>query len=227
LPFAIVGGKHLWLEGDWTAKLPVAWVLFLPVLAYAPIGIQRRLPEGVWVAWVVLAIKALDSLPDSKMKRSGAVLLLAFPSTVLLLVGGAMVALRPAEPVFRPSDEVAAFQYVAEQTSRDVVVLSSYETGNALPAWAPVFVVVGHGPESVGLAELLPRVEAFYRIDTPGNERIELLSELGVDYVFWGPKERVLGGWDPKAADFLTLFYQSGDYWIFAVDRSISKTDPY
>ena len=216
LPFALVGGKHLWVERDWAARLPVAWVIFFPILAYTPIGIQRRLPEGIWVALVVLAMKALEGSENPKLRRSSVVLLLAFPTTVLLLLGGASVALRPAEPVFRPPDEVAAFQSLAEQPGRDVVVLSSYETGNALPAWAPVFVVVGHGPESIGLAEWMPRVAAFYQADTPANERSELLSELGVDYVFWGPHERALGGWDPSTAD-LTLFYQSGDYSIFAV----------
>jgi hypothetical protein len=121
--------------------------------------------------------------------------------------------------MFRPSDEVAAFRSLAELTDRNAVVLSSYESGNALPAWAPVFVVVGHGPESVGLTELKSRVEAFYRVDTPGSERIKLLRELDIDYVFWGPNEQALGGWDPTAADFLLPFYQAGDYWVFAVSK--------
>lgn len=217
LPFAVVGGKRLWQEKDWAAKLPVAWAIFLPVLAYAPLGIQRRLPEGIWVALIVLAMKALESAKNPRARKAGAVLLLAFPSTMILLVGGAVLASRPAEPLFRPLEEVEAFQSLADRTDRDVVVLSSYESGNAFPAWAPVFVVVGHGPESVGLAELLPRVEAFYQVDTPRSERVQLLRELDVDYVFWGPREQALGGWDPDMADFLSLFHQSGEYRIFAV----------
>ncbi len=217
LPLAVVGGRRLWSRPDWVAKFPVAWAIFLPVLAYAPVGIQRRLPEGVWVALVALAMSALEQMPGPRIRRVGAALVFAFPSTALLLIGGGVQALRPAPPLFRPAEEVRAFQSLAGQPTRESVVLSSYETGNALPAWAPVFVVVGHGPESVGLDELLPRVEAFYRAETPSGEKVALLEDLGVDYVFWGPYERALGDWDPRRADFLSPFYQSDDYWILAV----------
>jgi hypothetical protein len=219
LPFAVVGARHLWRRDDWTAKLPVAWALFLPVLAYAPISVQRRLPEGIWVAFVILAMVALEAATKTWARRSAAVLLLAFPSTLLLLVGGALTAAVPAEPLHRPADEVAVFQTLADRTSRDSVVLSSYESGNAFPAWAPVFVVVGHGPESVGLAELMPRVEAFYQEGTPQGERIDLLTELGIDFVFWGPHERALGGWDPHTAGYLRPYAQTGDYTLFAMAR--------
>jgi hypothetical protein len=219
LPFSVLGGKQLWLKGEWAAKLPVAWALSLPVLAYAPIGVQRRLPEGIWVALTLLAMKALELTPSGKLQRARAVLFFLLPSTALLLVEGAALALHPAEPAFRPADEVMTFQSLDKQKSRDEVVLSSYETGNALPAWAPVFVVVGHGPESVGLDELLPRVTAFYEATTPDNERIKLLTEMSVDYVFWGPHEQSLGKWDPRTCHWLTLYHQVSDYYIFAVDQ--------
>ena len=217
LPFAVLGAIRLWKAKDWAAKLPVAWALCLPVLVYAPVSIQRRLPEGIWVALVVLAMAGLETMTNEKLRRTGIVLLLVIPSTLLLLAGGILVALHPAEPVVRPANEVVAFESLAHQTSREVVVLSSYKTGNALPAWAPVFVVVGHGPESVGLADLLPRIETFYLTDTPDSERIQLLHEQGVDYVFWGPHERALGGWDPNSAGFLSPAYDSEGYWLFAV----------
>jgi hypothetical protein len=218
LPFAVGGARHLWRLGDWTAKFPVAWAIFLPLLVYAPVSIQRRLPEGIWVALVVLTMKALESIKSPSRQSVGKVLLLAFPSALFLLVGGALVTTRPAEPAFRPAGEVAAFQSLAGTTGRQAAVLSSYETGNALPAWTPVFVVVGHGPESVGLAELLPRITAFYQAGTPDSARIELLEEFGVDYVFWGPHERALGNWEPSGADFLSPFYQSEGYSIFTVE---------
>jgi hypothetical protein len=215
LPFVIVGGRHLWRKEGWTAKLPIAWILSLPILAYAPIGVQRRLPQGIWVALVVLAMKALESSQNRTVKRSSAMLWFALPSTMLLLVWGVVVARHPSEPVFRPADEVVTFQYLAEQAAGDTIVLSSYETGNALPAWAPVFVVVGHGPESIDFAELMPRVKAFYQVETPTSERLKLLDEFHVDYVYFGPDEQKLGRWDPHTASFLSLVYQRGDDSVF------------
>ena len=37
-----------------------AWVLALPMLAYAPFNLQRRLLEGMWVALVTLALVAIE-----------------------------------------------------------------------------------------------------------------------------------------------------------------------
>lgn len=218
LPVAVVGGWRLWQRGDWAAKLPVAWCLALPVLAYAPIGIQRRLPEGIWAAFVILGIKALEQLPALQQRRWGAILCLTGLSTLMLVMGGMLYAAYPAEPLFRPAQEVAAFNSLAGQTRRSAVVLSAYETGNALPAWAPVFVVIGHGPETVGFTDLLTRVQAFYQAGMPDSTRRSFLQEFRVNYVFWGPHERALGGWNPGTADFLTPVYQAGDYMIFAVN---------
>ena len=59
-------------------------------------------------------------------------------------------------PVFHPRPLADSFEWSAEHLPEGALVLASYETGNILPAYAPVRVVVGHGPESVGLTELLP-----------------------------------------------------------------------
>jgi hypothetical protein len=80
-------------------------------------------------------------------------------------------------------------------------------------------MVVGNGPESVGLTELMPRVKAFYQEDTPTSARIKLLHELDIDYVFWGPNEQRLGGWDPRTTESLVPLSRFGDYWVFAVPQ--------
>ena len=186
---------------------------------YAPYNLQRRLAEGVWVALVVLALKALDDLPEEKRGRWPWVWALTFPSTLILLVGGIMAIRVPSQPLFRPTAEIAAFQYLAQNAETDAVVLASRETGNPLPAWAPLQVVVGHGPETIHAEELLPRVEAFYQPGTPSEERLALLSEYHVDYVFYGPAERDLGNWNPSQAEYLTPVYQTDGYTIFATEH--------
>lgn len=219
LPFTILGGKILWRASNWATKLPVAWALFLPLLAYIPVNFQRRLLEGIWVALIVLAMEALESREGSRINHSEMLLIFTFPSTILLLLGGFTMVQHPSEPQFRSTAEVTAFDQLANNWSRNVSVLCSYDTGNSLPAWAPVFVPLGHNPESVGMNNLMPRVKAFYQTKTQNSERMELLAELGIDYVYWGPNERALGQWDPTSASFLETFYQNGNYSIFAVKR--------
>ncbi|MBN1146804.1 MAG: hypothetical protein JXA78_06085 [Anaerolineales bacterium] len=224
LPYAWLGGKRLLQDDPWGGWLAAGWVILLPALAYAPVDLQRRLPEGVWTAWVVLAMAALDRRSTA---QAGALarrwiapalpLLLAFPSTLFLLFGGLLAAGRPGLPIFRPAQEVEVFEYLGANAQPGEVVLSSFETGNPLPAWAPVRVVIGHGPESANLAELLPRVSAFYSPATLDAQRIELLQQFDVRYVIWGPAERALGAWDPSAAAYLAPLYTSGDYTVLRV----------
>jgi hypothetical protein len=221
LPYAIWGGRRLLRAHPWTGWLPVGWALLFPVLAYAPVEIQRRLTEGVWVAWVTLAMATLDSLPlpaqASRRRWMTLPLWLLFPSTVLLLAGGLQAVSHPGPPLFRPKDEVAVFEFLQSQVEVSEVVLAAYETSNALPAWAPVRVIVGHGPESLNKAELEPRVTAFYAVGTSNAQRLELIRQFDVRYVFWGPAERDLGGWSPNQAGYLRPVYQSGEYQLFHV----------
>jgi len=221
IPFAIIGARKLLRERPWDSWLLVAWALAIPFLAYAPFNLQRRLPEGVWVALVVVMVKSFEGEGDRLTRRLAwrISLLTAFslPSTLFLLIGGIFTAIRPAMPVFRPVDEVTVFEELGASAHPGDIVLSSYETGNALPAWAPERVVVGHGPESVGLADLLPKVQRFYSVDADDAERQRLIQELNIRYIFYGPSEVGLGGWQVGNAPYLQLVGKSGEYQVYQV----------
>ncbi len=211
LPFAL---GYAFQPGERRAALlPGVWALLLPLLAYAPVGVQRRLPEGVWVALVTLAVlggQRLLSLPRFRMLTA-----LALPSTALLLAGGALSAARPAPPVFLPAQQAALYEDLQARARPGDVALSSFESGNALPAWAPVRVVIGHGPESARLKDLRPRVAAFYAAETPDAKRLALLEEFGVRWVLWGPQERALGKADLYQMPYLRPAAVRGPYVLF------------
>jgi hypothetical protein len=228
LPFAIAGILQLFRLDTWKGLFFAAWVLALPLLAYAPFNLQRRLLEGVWVALVALAMVAFDGWrfrsPASgapifvrKLDWSRWMLLLALPSTFVLLSGAILTSWRPSIPVFRLKGETDAFEYLKQSASPGDVVLASFDTSNALPAWAPLRVVAGHGPESVGLAELRPRVEAFYSSVINDEDRRQLLREQKVRFVIWGPLERKLGDWDPGTAPYLEKVYEAGEFQIYEI----------
>jgi hypothetical protein len=207
--------------------LPVLWVLALPLFAYFPVNVQRRLVEGIWVAIVVLTMYAVTTTKENKiypyqsranLKSSSTLkyfLCFAFPSTIMILIGGLITATRLEPPVFRPAHEVSSFHYLERNATLGKILLSSYDISNAVPAWAPMRVVIGHGPESIGLEKLLIDVREFYTLSTLDSWRKQFLTGLEITYVFWGPEERKLGNWDPNQASYLNKIYDQGGYSIF------------
>ncbi|NMB88813.1 MAG: hypothetical protein GYA17_10665 [Chloroflexi bacterium] len=218
LPFAILGGYNLWkYAGDRQGQLPVVWALLIPVLVYAPLLIQRRMAEGSWVALSVCAAMGLSGTQARRPRWVLAFTGLAALSTIMVWIGATFAVVHLSLPLYRPAEEVNAFLDLAHNAPNGAIVLGSFETSNALPAWAPVRVVTGHGPESIGIEEVEPQITRFYQDGATDAWRESFLKAYGVQYVFWGPLERALGGWDPKTGAFLRMVYHSAQYDVFQV----------
>ena len=228
LPFAIFGLIQLKRTDRWRGLFLITWISLLPVLAYIPFNLQRRLPEGIWVALVSAGMVALENWAGANHRTRGNtkklrilpefILIIAIPSTVILFVGGLFAAFNPTTPIFRDSEEVRAFEFLANQSKPGEVVLSSFDTGNVIPAWAPVRVVIGHGPESVGLSELQQSVHKVFQEETDADARRSFLKEHEVRYLFYGPSEREIGHWEPGGSEHMRLIYQSEHYKIFTIE---------
>jgi hypothetical protein len=218
---AILGARDL-IRSDLALGwfLPI-WLIVLLLLAYAPITVQRRLVEGAWVALCVLAARGLSATPIEVRRRrllAGALLTVSLLTPMLLLGGGLLQSLRPAQPVFRPAAEVAAFEWIAEHATPGSVVLAAFDTGNALPAWAPVRSVIGHGPETANLAELQPEVERFFAGELTVSSAERFLDEQRVSFVLRGPAEMALGEWQAPPVGRLTAVYDESGYAIYLVE---------
>ncbi len=222
LPWVITGIyttiKQKWIE----AGVLTGWLIIAAALAYAPISIQRRLLDGIWVVLVVLTIIGYQWIETYHPKLNLRWCLplitgLTIPSAVILLAGGIGATFKPSEPIFRPNSEVAAFQFLGSLVQPSDVVLASYETGNVLPAWAPVRVMIGLGPESAYLPEFTREVKNFFDSSSTDEIRQEIIKKSNIKYVFWGPHERALGGWDPGQAPWLSQIFNLNGYVIFQV----------
>jgi hypothetical protein len=209
------------------AWLSLAWVGVVPFLVYLPFNLQRRLVEGVQVplsllaAWGLLKISNLKSqIPNLRRWLLVGTVLVTMSLTNVMLVAGNVLVLRPhPASVYRDVAEIAALDWLGERVEPSDVVLSSYETGNYLPARMRARVFVGHGPETVRFAEKKALVARFFDAATGDAWRQDLLAEYGVDYIFWGPAERQVGDFDPQVAAYLREVYGANGYGIFEVER--------
>jgi hypothetical protein len=225
LPFALMGIKPLTARFPLKGALLVSWLILLPVLAYAPYNLQRRLPEGGWVVIVVMSFFFLQQWKVTG-KRTAAVLVgITIIPALILVVGGVMQTMKPGEPIFQPVGSVSAFEFLGDYAEPDEVVLAAYATSNALPAWAPLQVVAGHGPESIGLQALSPLIERFFQGAADDEERITLLRNQKVRYVIWGPEEIGLSenpSFNPAAVGYLSHIYTQGSYQIYEFHEDLN-----
>ena len=217
IPFALAGISKALQQNRWTAYLLTAWLILLPMLAYAPTNLQRRLPEGMWVVIVILAVIFLANRSEKSQRWLKAIYSFSFLTTFLLIAGGLFAVWQPGNPLYRPVGEVEMFKFLSKQASTGQIVLASFDTSNALPAWAPLRTIVGHGPESIHLKEILPQVQQFYSNSSSDQTREQLLEKFGITYLLWGPSEQKLGRWNPEGVSYLNKIYQENGFSIFEV----------
>ncbi len=225
LPFTISGVWNFIKAKKVESLLLASWLILSPILIYAPVVTQRRLAEGIWVVLILGLIgnyTETGKIPTA-IKGLGLTLL---PSTLFIVLGSIMMAANPSEPVFRNIDEVSAYEFIALSAEKDDIVLSSFQIGNNLPAWAPIRVVMGHGPETIGLIEIEERVNDYFNREGRHWECGQIYSEFNVDYLFWGPVEQMTWNTDPMDYDCLTRIYNKGDYSIFEVDHQDVRNLP-
>ena len=217
IPFVVFGLKRLIKDRPVSVYLLIGWLILFPFLAYFPYNLQRRLPEGIWVAIAVLAVACLSAEVLPPLKKLRLVLYLSFLSPLILLMGTTMGLMKLSTPIYRPAAEIQAFNALSEKINPGQVVLAAYDTSNALPAWIPVRTLIGHGPESIHLAEIRPKVESFFQSSTSDQARLDLIQQFQIDYVFYGPEEQSLGDWSPDNFDRLSPVYHAGDWRIYKV----------
>jgi hypothetical protein len=221
LPFSLLGAWRLLRKDGWMGIFLVSWAVVFSAAIYIPFSLQRRLNEGVWVALLCMACLAFEWAEENLKYRLAArwvtnfVMVFSMPATALILAGCLLIAVNPARPAFIPSAEARAFESLAGQVPTRAVVLCAPTTGNPLPAWAPVRVVVGIGTLSANYSTLAPQIEQFFQTGQTDASRQAFLDDLGVNYIFWGPDERALGSWDPHTVSYLRQVFSHEGYTLF------------
>lgn len=211
------GAVHAWRQGGDRWLLPLAWVLVVPFLLYLPFNLQRRMCVAVQVPLALLAaVGLLARLRGKPMLRLGYVLLVGLSNW--LLIAGSLGPIRQrTEPIFRSGAEVAALRWLNRHASPEETVLASFQVGNVVPVYTDLRVFAGHGPETLYSAQKGVALTRFFEPETDDEWRQNLLTEYGIDYVFYGPHELALGTWEPAHTPYLFSVYDEAGYVIFRV----------
>ena len=239
LALAVWGGVQILREQSDPAIVLALWPVSIAPLLYLPLifHLQRRMIEGAHVPLSIMAAIGLNrgllpatrrlrltgwlarwGYPRHRFRRLLGRFILAFttPSTWYLLVSLSLAAASGYGPLYHSRSEVEAVLWLGEHTQPQETVLSSYEIGGYIPARIGHRVFWGHWAESIRLSQKRTEAQAFYSASAE-FDRLKFLDRYGIAYVFYGPRERGMGGFDPAAASYLEPTFQHGDVVVYEV----------
>jgi hypothetical protein len=207
LLLAVPGVWYAWKHGTWEQKLVVSWGVLCLLLLYFPFSLQRRFITGFYVPLACLAVLGVKQLAGERA-RAWRILVtlwavLAIPTNLVLIATGVFAAQTHDLNVYLTRDEAAALDWLADNIDEGALVLAGPQIGAYIPAYMDGRVIYGHPFETVDAEMQEAVVTGFYAGRETGGRLAVFLQEQGVDYVFYGPRERALGelaqpeGWRP------------------------------
>jgi hypothetical protein len=196
LLLAIPGAWYVVRYHEKSARVLLVWALTIVVFINIPLGLQRRFLMGLYVPLVGLAVYGLEILAarySIRLVRMVAIftLGLALPTTLLVLLVG-MFGIQTRDPaLYLTQGEDQVLEWLDSNTATDALVLASPETGLLIPAHTGRRVLYGHAFETVNAEAEKAQVINFFQGDFPSPG--DFLTQRGVDYIVYGPRERRLG----------------------------------
>ena len=238
-PFVLaIPGIRALIREKGEGLLLVAWAVIIPPLLYLPVNPQRRFVEGLHIPLSILATIGLYRYLLPKMESSClwaritsheryeprslrrfvlvAIFLLTLPSNLYVLASLGVTAIQHPYPFYHEGAEVEAVDWLAAHTSSDDTVFTTYWTGSYIAARAGNRVFLGHWAETMNYAQKMEKARTFFG---PASDkwRKALLRDYNISYLFYGPREKALPGFQPEGKPYLVESYSNRLVTIYRV----------
>jgi len=212
------------------------WVNFL--LIYLPTNYQIKMLNGWQIPIALLATRGLfdDVVPGvekfvrarrwnwegDSLRRAAAVALVAvvLPTNLYLWAWRFVDLRRHDYPYYLHADEIAALKWLDGNTHSDDVVLSSLTIGQYVPALTGTRAFLAHWAQTLDFYGKSRMVDEFFAPGTSDHRRQEILQQYSVDYIFYGPAEQALGGYDPGPSPLFESVFTSPSVRVYRVKNA-------
>ena len=213
------GLKKNKIQGNSRISLLILWAGFGLLSLYLPFGLQRRFMMGLFVPMAGLAALGIKYLGDMKRERyrilTFSLFLLSLPTNLIILLAAQSGIDSRDSKIFLTKGESRALSWIEANTDRDALILSSPEMGLFIPAYTGRRVIYGH-PFETAYAQLEEEVVlGFYQGRAPEEDRTAFLQDREIDVLFYGPRERAIGGLNLTPA-YEPVFIE-GDVILFQI----------
>jgi hypothetical protein len=200
------------------AQILATWLIIGLLIVFLPLSLQRRLISGLYIPMAAFGLFFVQKIRRIPLKNILVPILIIFSlPTNLLIIAGELKAIIDKDPaIYLYREEFAAFSWLEQHAAPDSLVLASPDTGLLIPAYSAARVLYGHPFETVEADKRLSQVETFFSGEMNAEEQTHLLEVEGVDYIFYGPREREIGPL-PALEDWGIAFEQ-GDVQLLEPD---------
>ncbi len=223
-----------------------AWFFFNFLLVYIPTDYQIHMLNGWQIPIAILAtqglfyyvapfmasrLKSLISNPQALIPKTHnvpnpqslqrmlafALIVLILPTNLYLFAWRFFDLSQHDYPYYLHKDEIAAMQWLESNGRPGQVVLSSLTTGQYIPALTGLHAFLAHWAQTVDYYHKEAMVNEFFAAETTDAHRQQIVQQYGVDYIFYGPAERELGGYTPEKSQWLKPVMSSAQVIVYIV----------
>lgn len=241
IPLAIIGSVLI-IKNKQRSHLElmlVVWFVCQLFLLYLPVKTQIRLSEGLQFPIAILVTCGIFYLKDifvQKIKNSNLLnsmihqkislnmfliylfFVLFFVSSATVLYTDILLYSAQYKSFYISKAEYESINWL-NNTPENSIILSSYYTGNVIPGFVSRQVFIGHSHETANFKEKEKETQDFFK-KYDASQRLSFLKENNINYLFWGPEEKLGANFNPNDDNFLQKVYENGEVSIYKVNES-------
>jgi len=231
--------RQLSRENDGNLFL-VTWFLAGAGLSYIPTDFQIHMLNSWQIPMAILATKGLyDFAGPALVKRypnmgrkvyhwlAVACVIAILPTNIYLWAWRFVDLARHGYPYYLHRDEVAALNWLDSGEGPKGVVLSSLTIGQYIPSQTGHRAFIAHWAMTRDYYTKRRLVSAFFGGEMSSEEALDLLAQYDVQFVFYGPAEKLLGEDEPAHLDFLEEAFRNTQVTIYRVKPEVSAAARY
>lgn len=199
----------------------ILWLIGLVLLTYFPYALQRRFMAGIYIPVVILAligIAAFQEKPKLEKWLYRAAWIFSIPGVLIIFILFIYGISMKSNAFYLTKGEAQAFSWLNNEGKPDSLVLASPSTGLFIPTYTEDCVIFGHPFETLDQVASKKLVESIFNGSLSSQEVNVYLQSKMVEYVFYGPREKVLG--DPEFISALPIAFSSDDVIIYHVSHN-------
>lgn len=214
---AVIGAIYSYKEKKPENSMLLSWLLAFLVLAYMPLGFERRLVMGVHILLCILAIKAVVNFKIDKTLVVIAIIALTMQSNIKFIIDHLADVNKFQLNYNLYENDLKAFEWLKNNAKKDDVILCSLGIGVYIPGRTGRKVYLGHYDQTVNFPEKLKYLGKFYDESTSDDFRLALLKINNIKYIYYGEFERYMGTFKINESSFLEKCYENEGVKIFRV----------